>query len=230
MELAEKTTLSQLVCERLKQYITEHELKPGDRLPSAKQLTEMLKVSRTVVREALKSLESVGILRIRSGGGIYVEDASLKPLVDQVAFHWKSNKKKIRELLAVRKILELGAIELAIAHYDPALIKQMERAVDAMRERIAVGLVPIEEDLAFHRGLFKATGNQTFIELSAVLNDFFNEMNGIQTMEEEENVRSLEDHRQILDAICAKEVEKAKAIMTDHLQDLDDQLSDIVED
>lgn len=221
MEAAEKMPLSQMVADRLKAYIIEQELKPGDRLPSSNKLIEMLNVSRTVVREALKSLESIGILRIKASGGIYVEDPTLKPFVDQVAFKWKAEKKKMQELLAVRKILELGAIDLAIVNGASDALKQMQEAIEAMKKEIAAGFVPIESDLAFHRALFKATGNQTFVDLSDVLTDFFKEMGSPESISPEEDLISLRQHQEIYEAIRQKKPRKAKMVMTLHLEALE---------
>lgn len=221
MDLAEKTTLPQIVCERIKLYIVEHELKAGDKLPSVNQLIDMLKVSRSVVREALKMLETLGVLRIHAGGGIFLEVPSFKPFMDQVSFQWKYNDQRIKELIATRRVLELCAVEMAIEHYDLHLLDQLELANKQMEQSITKRKLPVEEDLAFHRALFKATGNQTFFELSDVVSEFFNQVRERHFVDVRNTMISFEEHKQIVEQIRKKNVDEAKAIMKKHLLVLD---------
>lgn len=221
MDLTEKTTLPQIASERIKLYIVEHELKAGDKLPSVNQLIDMLKVSRTVVREALKTLESLGVLRIKAGGGIFLNAPSLKPFVDQVSFQWKNNELKLKELIATRRVLEFCAVEMAIEHYDLGLLEQLDLANKQMEQSITERKLPIEEDLAFHRALFKATGNQTFFELSNVLSEFFSQIRERHFVDVRNKITSFEEHKQIIAQIRKKNVDEAKAIMKKHLLVLD---------
>lgn len=221
MDLAEKTTLPQIVSDRIKLYIVEHELKAGDKLPSANQLIDMLKVSRSVVREALKILETLGVLRIQAGGGIYLDAPSFKPFMDQVSFQWKQDEQRIKELIATRRALELCAIEMAIEHYDLHLLDQLELANKQMEQSITKRKLPVEEDLAFHRALFRATGNQTFFELSDVVGEFFNHIRERHFVDIRNTIVSFEEHKQIVEQIRKKNVDEAKAIMRKHLSVLD---------
>lgn len=220
MELGEKTTLSQIVSERIKQYIVDHQLEPGAKLPSEKQLTEMLQVSRTVVRESLKTLEILGIIRIKAGGGVFVDAPSLKPVMDQVSFLWKNNAEKIDELLATRKILELGAVEMAIQHGDMRLIEQMEVWNEKMEHTVKKGELPVEEDLEFHRALFRATGNQTYFELSDVLSEFFHQIRELHFGDSSNILISIQEHKQLIEYIRGKDIEAAKTVMLTHLTPL----------
>lgn len=220
MEMPEKVNLSHIVSERIKTYIIEHDLKEGERLPSEKQLIDMLGVSRTVVREALKSLEMIGILKIKTGDGIYVNALSLKPVLDQVSFRWKQDERKMKELLSTRRILELGAVEMAIERYEVPLIEQMGYWNEAMANKIAAGEMPLEEDLEFHRALFKATGNETYYELSEVITDFFLNVRQLHFGKVEDTKQSFVEHQRIVDFILAKDTARAKREMELHLEPL----------
>jgi DNA-binding FadR family transcriptional regulator len=220
MEIPEKVNLSQIVSDRVKGYIVDHELKEGDKLPSEKQLIELLGVSRTVVREALKSLETVGLIKIKTGDGIYVDAMSLKPVLDQVSFRWKRNTRRMKELWATRRILELGALEMAIERYDLQAIEQMERYNRDMSEAIARGVLPIEEDLQFHRALFQATGNETFFELSEVLTDFFTTIRETHFNKSGNLLMSYNEHVEIIRCIKEKDAAGAKQMMEQHLKPL----------
>jgi DNA-binding FadR family transcriptional regulator len=217
MGMTEKTTLTEVVKERIKKYIIDNQLPPGAKLPTEKQLTEMLLVSRTVVRMALQSLQILGILRIRAGGGIFVDSPKLNPVLDHISFQWMRSREKLAELLATRKILELGAIEMAAQHRDLELIGQLDLWNDRMEQTIRQGKIPIEEDFEFHRALFKATGNQTYVELNEVIGDFFRRLRELFFDDIEKTYVSLNEHKQITEKIKKGDAEEAKAIMRRHL-------------
>ncbi|TMV46873.1 FadR family transcriptional regulator [Paenibacillus mesophilus] len=217
MDMTEKTTLTEVVKERIKKYIIDNQLPPGAKLPTEKQLTEMLLVSRTVVRMALQSLQILGILRIRAGGGIFVDSPKLNPVLDHISVQWMRSREKLAELLATRKILELGAIEMAVQHRDLELIGQLDLWNDRMEQAIRQGKIPIEEDFEFHRALFKATGNQTYVELNEVIGDFFRRLRELFFDDIEKTYVSLNEHKQITEKIKKGDAEEAKAIMRRHL-------------
>jgi len=220
VDIPERVNLSQVVADRIKTYILENSLKAGDKLPSEKQLIETLGVSRTVVREALKSMETVGLIKIKAGGGIYVDGTSLKPVLEQVTFRWKHDGRKMKELLATRRILELGAVELAIERYDLESFDKMDYWNDEMEKAIRAGRLPMEEDYQFHRTLFRATGNETFCELSEVISDFFTSIRRLHFGKPEDSQQSLEEHRNIVRLIREKDAAGARAEMERHLTPL----------
>ncbi|MDF2662404.1 MAG: hypothetical protein K0Q94_5195, partial [Paenibacillus sp.] len=90
-----------------------------------------------------------------------------------------------------------------------------------MEQSITKRKLPVEEDLAFHRALFKATGNQTFFELSDVVSEFFNQVRERHFVDVRNTIISFEEHKQIVEQIRKKNVDEAKAIMKKHLLVLD---------
>ena len=111
--MMKRTSLVDVAVEKLKEYITIHQFENGDKLPSEKLLIEKLGVSRTVVREAVSRLQQSGLIEVKSGSGMYIteKDKHLSMLFES---HMKVHGFKIKELLEVRKIIELGAIRLII--------------------------------------------------------------------------------------------------------------------
>ncbi|MBP1990798.1 FadR/GntR family transcriptional regulator [Paenibacillus eucommiae] len=217
MQIPKKRTLSDIVTERIKSYILNNRLVAGDKLPSEKELIEQLGVSRTVVREALKILQMVGVIRIKSGEGIFVDDPSLKSVVSHFSFQWRNDATKMNELLETRIVLELGAIDMAIKHYSPALIEEME----IWNEKIRVKKNGFDqEDLGFHRSLFQATGNSVYLQLSEILTDFFNAVHTDNFHYEQELRQSFEQHAEIISWIKRKNAKMAKQIMMLHLEPL----------
>lgn len=223
MQIPKKNTLSDIVTERIKNYIVTNQLIAGDKLPTEKDLIEQLGVSRTVVREAIKILQLVGVIR-KSGDGIFVDDPTLKSVSNHVSFQWKNNTKKMTELLETRIVLELGAIEMAIKHYSPSHIEEME----LWNERLRTKQESFDAaDLGFHRSLFQATTNSVYLQFSEILTDFFNAI-GINSEIYLENqaAKSYEQHNEIITWIKRKNAKMAKQIMMLHLESLSTTMKD----
>ncbi|WP_409346392.1 FadR/GntR family transcriptional regulator [Paenibacillus sp. MBLB4367] len=216
-----KETLSQQAGESIKAYIEQMRLQPGDKLPSEKQLIDRYGVSRTVVREALKSLETVGIIQMKPGDGIYVARPSISGMSHHFTFHWNRKPQTVKELLQIRVSLELFAIELTVMLRDEERIAQMSYWVEEMERKLKDGGGIVHEDLQFHRSLFRASGNDTLCELSEFIAGFFVPMEGVASTLHTPDPLSLLEHKQILHWIRAGDTEKAKACMRDHLRPLE---------
>lgn len=228
--LLRKQTLAEIVSERIKTFISENNCEPGDRLPSEKEIIDMLGVSRTIVRESLKTLQSQGIIDIRQGIGIFVKEIKLQGLFRDISPFIKFDKVKFKEFIDTRIILELGAIELAIEHYQIDKIKQLTYWNEAILEKTKMGISAKNEDLYFHSSLFKATGNETFIQLSSIITEYFN-MNQLEEIVElVELLNSYEEHKAIIQSIMDKDLEKAKQTMKIHLSHLYDLINEWDED
>ncbi|MBS4202210.1 FadR family transcriptional regulator [Bacillus sp. FJAT-49732] len=226
MLIQRKQTLSEVVSERIKSYISENKCLPGDRLPTEKEIIEMLGVSRTIVREALKTLQSQGIIEIKQGLGIFVKEIKIQSILRKISPFLTIDKIKFKEVIESRIILELGAIDLAINHYDIEKIKQMSFWNEALLEKAKVGEKPKKEDLNFHRSLMNATGNETFIQLSSIITEYFNMNHLEEIVDLEQYVASYKEHQSVIDSILKKDVDKAKQSMETHLHHLYDLLDD----
>src|SRR5690606_36271660 len=133
---------------------------------------------------------------------------------------------KFKEVIDTRIILELGAIGLAIHHYDLDKIKQMSYRNEALLEKAKNGEKPKNEDLHFHRSLMNATGNETFVQLSSIITEYFN-MNQLEEMVDlDEYIAAYKEHQRIIDYILNKDVEQAKQAMETRLHHLYSLLDD----
>ncbi|GIN69944.1 GntR family transcriptional regulator [Bacillus sp. J14TS2] len=215
-----KQTLSEIVIERIKTHIAENQYQSGDQLPSEKEIIQMLGVSRTAVREALKSLQSQGIIEIKPGVGIFVTKVHLQSYLKNISPFLAFDQIKFKDLIDARIILELGAIELAIDHYHIDEINQMEKWNNLILEKAQKGEKPKEEDRLFHKTLFNATGNETYIQLSYIINEYFQANQLEEVVDMEEYKHSYEEHKQVIDAIQQKDKETAQQAMRNHLSHL----------
>ncbi|MEK3888608.1 FadR/GntR family transcriptional regulator [Bacillus sp. FSL K6-3431] len=220
--LERKQTLAEIVSDRIKTFIAENNCQPGERLPSEKEIIDMLGVSRTIVREALKTLQSQGIIEIKQGIGIFVKEIKLQGYFKNISPFLKLDKLKFKELIDTRIILELGAIELAVEQYHLDKIKQMSHWNNLFLEKVKNGEKPKNEDLYFHRSLFDATCNETYIQLSTIIAEYFNMNQLEQIVDFEDYISSYEEHKSIITLLINKETEKAKQAMKVHLHHLYD--------
>ncbi|TMV45644.1 FadR family transcriptional regulator [Paenibacillus mesophilus] len=216
MDTLIRKSLKDVAIEKIKQYIVEHNLQPGDPFPNEKEIIELLGVSRTVVREALKSLETIGILKLKPGDGIFVSNASLEQLMDQFYFRWFGNQQKMMELQEIRLILEVAAVELVIMRAEPQMLNELDEWNDKMEQAIRNSEPLIEQDIGFHRTLFKLTGNESFYEFSEVISKFFMEVRHKRLSASGGRV-TLDDHRRITQSIKEKNIGQAKEHMLKHL-------------
>ena len=112
MSTIKRVPLQSEIIEFIKQYIDKNNLRSGDRLPSQGELVELLGVSRSSIREAIKTLEAKDALEVVNGKGIFVKDGSSNSISAQIEFG--KEKEAILELLEVRRILEKEIIRLVI--------------------------------------------------------------------------------------------------------------------
>jgi GntR family transcriptional repressor for pyruvate dehydrogenase complex len=225
-------SLKEQAKQELKRLIDDGALQPGDRLPSERELSEQLQVSRGTVREAVQFLRALGLVQIRHGAGTFVSEASADPVA--LRAEWRGwtvrNAQRLHELIEVRKGIETLAAELACVRQKPEGLQTMKRALDQMHaaadERDVTALV--QADLQFHRGLAEAGGNNALVELVTLINDqLLAERAAVLDMDER-STRSLEESREIYEAVLAKEPSLARAALIRHLYSVEASIAKLV--
>lgn len=214
----QKASLVDIVMDRIKAYISENKLCPGDKFLTEKELTDKLKVSRTVVREAISSLQSVGILTIKPGGGVFIADAQMEGIRRILTHHFETYGMKVKELLEIRKILELGALRLIIENeieVDFARLTELNQAYMAGIDTDG-DLKMLDAD--FHRQLLKEADNEAFFNLGTIINQYFTLTNVDLTVDKQGLLRSSEEHQAMILALKNKNLQAAQQIMTKHFQ------------
>jgi DNA-binding FadR family transcriptional regulator len=158
--------------EAIKHHIVASQLKGGDRLPSETELARSLGVSRNVVRQAVSSLETLGIVRVAQGRGIYVADLANTDVFRQLAAWIDTSDLDDQEYLQVRMIFERGIFELLIDHASDADLDQIDAAGRALRDASSEEEIQRLHD-EFHQACLAATGNRFLLTLGTILNRFF---------------------------------------------------------
>jgi len=175
-------------------------------------------VSRTSVREALRALESLGLVEIRPGEGTFVREVSIETLIEPLALIMVSQREAIGELFEARRLLEPTIAALAAARATPEEIHEMERILEQQAKEIATGKTGLAEDAAFHAAIGAAAHNRAITRIAHAVMDLLT-----QSREESLNTpgrpnRSHEDHRRIVAAIAARDDAGARRAMLDHLE------------
>ncbi len=152
------------IVEQIVNLIHDGSLKKGDKLPPERSLAEMLNVSRTSVREALKVMEIMGIIEIRPGEGSVVSDFNAEPFLSMIWPVILSSKDTEKDLLEFRKILEEGSIRhLALKNESEAFYSELKVIVDQMKDAGDNCAENVRLDILYHRKLFELTGNRLLV-------------------------------------------------------------------
>lgn len=210
------------IVEQIKSLIVSGNLNPGDKLLSERELSEKLQVSRASVREALCALDMAGLLEVRPGEGAFVRQSKPNDIIESLAFAFLLEKEKIRDILEVRKGLEIESASLAAERASEENLKKMAEALAQMEEDLRIGAPGDVADLKFHYSIAEATGNPLLVRM---MNTIYETMN--QTLHITRKLwfsstsgtpeRLYEEHKEIYQAIRNGDSRKAKEIMADHL-------------
>lgn len=196
-------------------------LKPGDKLPSERELAEMLNVSRSSIRDAIRSLELVGLLEPRQGAGTVVREISADVLVTPLASILAHKRQLVGELLEFRKILEPALAARAAAHASPEKLRAMEEVLQRQGEKLSLGELAIEEDSEFHYTIAMASGNSVVLRVLDILMDLLRETRARSLQRKGRPEKSIAGHRRILSAIKRRDADAAESAMRQHLKDIE---------
>lgn len=166
----------QLATTEVKRFIEQHQLKGGDPLPSEAVLCQELGMSRASLREGLKSLESLGIIRTRHGEGVFVAHFSFDPILHNLPYSIAAQGSSLRELLQVRCALEVGMISQVVANIGPSDIDELSDLAQQMLQCSERGESFAELDRAFHATLFRCLDNTFLLSLVDLFWQVFNRL------------------------------------------------------
>lgn len=216
-----KTRIYEEIVEKVKGMVEQGMLNSGDQLPSERELSEVFKVSRSSVREALRALESQGFLESRQGDGTYIASRPVEDLVDPFAEVIFTEKDGQMELFEMRRLIEPQLACLAAERATPEDIAEMEEILKQQQEQVSRGEPGTEIDKLFHDKLSMATKNTILIRIMDTVMDFLTESREKSLQTEGRPWKSLSRHREILAAIKAGDKEQAANIMREHLEDIE---------
>ena len=219
MDLApiKSTRIYEEIVRQVKAMIADGKLKGGDRLPPERDLAEKFVVSRTSVREALRALESLGLVEIRPGEGTFVRQVSIDTLIEPLALLMVSQREAIGELFEARRLLEPSLAALAATRATPDEIQEMERILDEQGREVASGRTGLAQDAQFHAAIGAAAHNRAITRIAHGIMDLLTQSREDSLNTPGRPTRSHEDHRRILAAIGRRDADGARAAMLEHI-------------
>jgi GntR family transcriptional repressor for pyruvate dehydrogenase complex len=211
------------IVEQIKRLMADGDLKPGDRLLSERELAERLQVSRASVREALRALEAMGFLEIKTGGGAFVKETCTNDIILPLAMFISIEKGSFNEIYEIRKIFETAAARLAACRATPIDLAKMEENLKKLEEGIDNfdSEKGEDSDTAFHFAIAEATQNSWLLRLLHTISDSFHKTVSAarkQLYLTAGNAQVLVmQHRRIYEAIRDANPHLAEKAMLDHL-------------
>ena len=211
--------LSDQVAEALTAEIRGGRLVPGDRLPSEAVLVEQFAVSRSVVREALSRLKSLGLVDSRQGSGVFVRQAGFSPLNFDARF--AESKQAVVQIVEVRRALEAEVAAVAAQRRTAADVRRIRQAIAALDKAVRAGGDGVEEDVNYHRAIAEAAGNPFLIGTLDYLRQFLRGATRVTRANEArrrdfmDQVRA--EHEAIAAAIEAGDATKARQAAARHM-------------
>ena len=227
---ARRMAVTEEAISTIKAMIVSGELKPGDRLPPEKELSELLGVSRNSLREAVKSLEFIRVLDVRRGDGTFVTSLEPSQLLEAMAFVVDLHRdRSVLEIFEVRRILEPHAAALAAATITDEQLDALEASISAVDEHTGVDRM-VAHDLEFHSIISAASGN-------AYLSSLLDSMSSSTTRariwrgitQQGSAQRTLAEHAAILRALREHDPDMTRAALVLHIGGIESWLRAAVE-
>lgn len=212
---------SHQVLSRILPFIRERQYEPGERIPSERELAERFNVSRGILREALSALEVMRVIERRPQSGIYLRDvardASLDLLVLESELGMPVSAADVKDLNEFRSMLEVQAVGQACQRRTDADLARIDTILTVSRARLSAGQSLSEQDAEFHMALCAASGNKLirraansfWLASRARRERYFGDTTNAQ--------RSLQQHTALRDAIAQGDVQRALAVLSEHL-------------
>ena len=210
-----------LIISQIRDLITDGRVKPGEKLPPERKLAEHLGVSRNQVREAITKLEFYGIVKVVPQSGTVVTGIGIVALEGLLTDILKIEKSDFKSLVETRVLLEQEAARLAAQRRTKDDIVKIENALHAYIDKIEQGETAVEEDLMFHLKIAEASKNAVLKTLMLIITpDIVNNFINLKVCDKEKNNKTISEHKKIFKYIVEGDSEMAKAVMSEHLNDV----------
>jgi GntR family transcriptional repressor for pyruvate dehydrogenase complex len=218
LKVIRKTRLYEEVVGQLHQLIDEGKLKAGDRLPSERELAETFRVSRSSVREAIKTLEHEGLVRSRPGSGTFITAVNVEAIIPHLASLLSRGKDALIDLFEMRCLVEPSIAALAAERATPDDILRLKEIYAQQAQQIDRETSAVDSDAAFHLTIGRATHNAALQRLVAAIVEILKPIREQSLQTPGRAHKSLASHREILVAIERHDPDSARQAMRRHIQ------------
>lgn len=216
---------SRRVYEQIIDVITEMvasgELGPGDKLPPERHLTDLLDVSRSSLREAIRALQEQGVLESRRGAGTYVSETACMDVVSPFTELLMHERVRLWHLFQFRHALEPQIAKIAANNAQPKHLEAMQRLLSSQKAAIGSSVSVVNSDHNFHQLIAIATGNPLFLDVITQARNRLAETSQQELQGPERKMASYDYHRRIYDAIATGRPVRAEQLMREHLEQVE---------
>src|ERR1700688_410062 len=216
--------IHEAVADQIRQAIFSGLLTPGHKLPPEREMAERFQTSRVALREALRALEKEGMITIKrgSGGGAFVADFdnALRALLDSLSTVVKLGQAKSAHLTETRAIIEQKITALATLRATPENIQAIEAVVIAQEKELQSGELSRKLDMEFHRRVAQAANNPVLHIVVIAVNESIRDAIFRSKRRIERRRRGGQNHPNILEALKSGDAARARAVMTEHVVDV----------
>ncbi|MGQ1784150.1 MULTISPECIES: FadR/GntR family transcriptional regulator [unclassified Saccharicrinis] len=209
------------IIRQIRELIISGYLKPGDKLPSERKLSEKLGVGRTYIRDAIKKLEFVGILNTLPQSGVVVNGVDITAMEGLLSNIMKIEKPDFYSLVETRVMMEKFSVQHAAVRRTDEDIAAIQKALENYNSRAKKDLPAENEDFIFHLRIAEACHNSVIkTMLLIILPDIMRIYITEKVCDDERKLKRIKEHEDILQAIIDGDGEKAENHLMDHLQDV----------
>ncbi|HHW02550.1 MAG TPA: FadR family transcriptional regulator [Thermoanaerobacterales bacterium] len=208
--------LSEKVIKEFEEMIEKGALKPGDKLPSERDLSQQMGISRGILREALRTLESKGYINRKPGGGTYIRELTYSQNTGQKLINALKHATYL-DLLEIREILEQKIVELAVERATDEDILEMEKILEHCQN---ANEYDPKMDHAFHLSIASATKNALMANFMAANLELIKDITTRTHNNPNRLKEMINEHKKIMDAIKARNAEKAQKALLEHLHNV----------
>ena len=219
-----KQSLSDSLAQRIRGMIQRGDYTQGDRLPPIMEMARRFGVGHPTIREALKKLETMGIVEIRHGSGVYVTRSDDVLVLASPGYSGAVTKKLLLDLIHTRIPLEIHSVSQAIKNATLEDLVELRRTLTTAGQNLGNDDVLNEVNMSFHRQIARASGNTVLTQLLDVLHDLFTEEQRLILGIFGSRERDHREHLAILDALELRDEQLAVDRMRTHLEGVADSI------
>ncbi|TNC74859.1 FadR/GntR family transcriptional regulator [Rubellimicrobium roseum] len=216
----QRESVAEQVARRILDLVVARQLRPGDQLPPERDLAESLGVSRPSVREAIRGLSILGVVRSRQGGGSTISALDAQALLSPIQFFLALEEGNIRALYDARSLIESDVARRAAVNMDDASLDRLEGILAAQESTLQDATAFRASDFAFHQAIWQGCGNPFLRRIGESLNVLGLEVRKRASETAGVLEQSLRDHRLLLDALRARDPEAAARAAETHMQNV----------
>jgi len=215
-----RESIAEMVAHRVLEMVKAGVLKPGDQLPPERELAVSLNVSRPSVREAIRGLSILGVVRTRQGGGAYISELDADALLGPIQFFISLEQVNISELYDARSLIESDVARRAAERMTDDELRELDRILDQQAGILTDAIAFRMSDYKFHDMIWNGARNAFLKRIGQSLNVMGLEFRKRASETKGVLQQSFRDHQQLLDALKARDPDAAAAAASQHMRNV----------